>query len=228
MPLNKSKGDMYKFVSHTFNTVKGECFHHCSYCSIARIAHRFKTNQGAIHFDEKEMSVNLGENNYIFIGSSNDMFAREISSEWIIRTLERAARFNNKYLVQSKNPGRFAEFLRYMDPARFTLCTTIETNYDVPEIMGMAPAPEERSTAMALLPKEYNKMVTIEPIIKFNLKSFSYLILCCGPAQVNIGADSFNTGLPEPTGKEIENLIRVLSPHTEIVKKPNLARLYKE
>jgi DNA repair photolyase len=174
------------------------------------------------------MRVNLGENNFVFIGSSNDMFAREIPDEWIIRTLEKAARYNNKYLVQSKNPGRFSQFLRYMDPARFTLCTTIETNYDMPEIMGMAPTPETRSAAMASLPKNYQKMVTIEPIIKFRLKEFSYLVLCCGADQINIGADSFNTGLPEPTGREIENLVRVLSPHAKIIKKPNLARLLKE
>jgi DNA repair photolyase len=228
MPLNKSKGDMYEFVSHTYNTIKGECPHHCSYCSIIRIAHRFGTKQNPAHFDEKEMNVNLGENNFIFVGSSNDMFAREIPDEWIIRTLEKAARYNNLYLVQTKNPGRYRQFLRYMDPARFTLCTTIETNYDMPEIMGMAPAPEARSTAMALLPKNYQKMVTIEPIIKFQLKTFSRMVLCCGADQINIGADSFNTGLPEPTGKEIKNLVRVLSPYTKIIKKPNLARLLKE
>lgn len=31
MPLNKSTGNMYKFITHTWNTIKGECPHGCSY-----------------------------------------------------------------------------------------------------------------------------------------------------------------------------------------------------
>ena len=30
MPLNKSTGNMYSFITHTWNTVKGECPHGCN------------------------------------------------------------------------------------------------------------------------------------------------------------------------------------------------------
>lgn len=36
MGLNKAKGEMYKFVTHTWNTVKGECFHNCRYCYMKK------------------------------------------------------------------------------------------------------------------------------------------------------------------------------------------------
>lgn len=36
MVLNKSTGNMYAFVSHTYNPLKGECEHSCSYCFMKR------------------------------------------------------------------------------------------------------------------------------------------------------------------------------------------------
>ena len=36
MALNKSTGNMYAFVSHTYNPLKGECEHSCSYCFMKR------------------------------------------------------------------------------------------------------------------------------------------------------------------------------------------------
>jgi DNA repair photolyase len=32
MPLNPSKGNMYPFVTHTWNPIRGKCPHDCSYC----------------------------------------------------------------------------------------------------------------------------------------------------------------------------------------------------
>ena len=32
MSLNESKGNMYSWVTHTWNTIKGECPHGCTYC----------------------------------------------------------------------------------------------------------------------------------------------------------------------------------------------------
>jgi len=36
MGLNKSSGNMYEFITHTWNTVKGACEHDCSYCYMKR------------------------------------------------------------------------------------------------------------------------------------------------------------------------------------------------
>jgi hypothetical protein len=45
---------------------------------------------------------------------------------------------------------------------------------------------------------------------------------------VNIGADSGNNRLPEPSPEKIAALIEALRPYTRVYLKPNLKRLYKE
>jgi hypothetical protein len=54
------------------------------------------------------------------------------------------------------------------------------------------------------------------------------MILCSRPDQVNIGADSGNNGLPEPSAREIKNLIEILKEHTRVVLKDNLNRIMQE
>ena len=94
MSLNISKGNMYEFVTHTWNTIKGECYHDCSYCYMKRWG---KLN--TVRFDEKELKTDLGKGNFIFVGSSCDMFANDINSDWIIKTIEHCAKYpDNKYL----------------------------------------------------------------------------------------------------------------------------------
>ncbi len=36
MGLNKSNGNMYEWITHTWNTIKGECYHDCSYCYMKK------------------------------------------------------------------------------------------------------------------------------------------------------------------------------------------------
>ena len=124
--LNKSNGNMYEFVTHTYNTVKGLCYHDCSYCYMKRWG-----NLKAVRLEEKEFKTNLGKNNFIFVGSSNDMFSKKTPKDWIIKTLNYCLEFNNKYLFQSKNPARFLEpeifnLLKKFDS--ITIGTTIESN----------------------------------------------------------------------------------------------------
>jgi hypothetical protein len=71
-------------------------------------------------------------------------------------------------------------------------------------------------------------MITVEPILDFDVMTFSEMILSCKPAQVNIGADSGNNHLPEPPPEKIAALIEALRPFTEVHLKKNLKRLYKE
>jgi hypothetical protein len=70
-------------------------------------------------------------------------------------------------------------------------------------------------------------MITVEPVMKFSLKEFSHMILCAQPDQVNIGADSGNNGLPEPSAGEIKSLIGVLEKHTRVVLKDNIHRIMR-
>jgi hypothetical protein len=73
-------------------------------------------------------------------------------------------------------------------------------------------------------------MITIEPILEFgNPESFARCIHSCHPEQVNIGADSGNNHLPEPSAEKIAALIEALRSHNiNVHLKKNLGRLYKE
>jgi hypothetical protein len=71
-------------------------------------------------------------------------------------------------------------------------------------------------------------MITIEPVMDFDVITFADMILSCKPVQVNIGADSGNNHLPEPSPEKIAALIEALQPFTRVHLKKNLKRLYKE
>ncbi len=220
MGLNVSKGNMYEFVTHTWNTVKGECPHECSYCYMKRLG-KLKP----VRFDKRELRTDLGSGNFIFVGSSCDMFAETIQSGWIYDTLARCYNFDNKYLFQSKNPERMARNKGSI-PLGSVVCTTIESNIWYPEIMRNSPPIRSRVEGMKNL-WEFRRFVTIEPILDFDLDPFVEIIKACEPHQVNIGADSGNNNLPEPTIEKIRTLVDRISKFTVVSNKRNLERLTK-
>lgn len=220
--INPSQGNMYEFVTHTWNTVKGECPHGCSYCYM----HRWG-KQKPVRFDEKELKTDLGKGNFIFVGSSCDMFAKDIPDEWIIKTLEHCGKFEeNKYLFQTKNPERVLTFP--ITPENCVICTTIETNRSYPEVMQNCPPVYDRAYAMdELSARGFLTYVTIEPILDFDLLGLIHLISVSRAKQVNIGADSGNNHLPEPSKERLLELIEALKGFTTIHNKSNLGRLLK-
>ena len=220
--LNIANGNMYDFITHTWNTVKGKCPHGCSYCYM----HRWG-KQTPLHFDEKELKTDLGSGNFIFVGSSCDMFADDIPDDWIKKTLWKCAHNPlNQYLFQTKNPEHVKDFEELFGGLDWIVCTTIETSRWNIDIMGIAPDPFKRARYLHEL-SGFRKFVTIEPIIDFELDSLIDIIRVCEPEQVNIGADSGNNHLPEPSADKVLSLIEALSKFTEVVQKKNLARLLK-
>jgi len=220
MSLNLSKGNMYGFVTHTWNTVKGNCEHNCSYCYVKRWKH-----QKERRFDYSELKTNLGEGNFIFVGSSNDLFSNNIDPEWVRLTLEHCSNFGNKYLFQSKNPANITKYFDEL-PAHSVICTTIETNRHYPDVMVNSPKPEMRALAMSKL-SMLERYVTIEPVMEFDHKELVELIKLCSPVQINIGADSGGHHLPEPSKDKILALIDELKSFTKVEQKKNLRRLLK-
>lgn len=227
MGLNKQKSgsNMYGFTSITWNPIRGECKDHdCSYCYMKRFP-----NRGPLRLVEKEFNTDLGSGNFIFIGSSSDIFSKSSKSEWIFEVLNYCSNFDNQYLFQTKDPARFFEFLDYFPP-RTVLGTTIESNFD--HHVSKAPAPVERAKAMIeiVLPPSMAKMVTVEPVMRFDLKVLVDWIRQIAPEWVNVGADSKGHQLPEPSWSEIQELIQALqalSEFTEVKLKRNLGRLRK-
>lgn len=218
MGLNVSKGNMYSWVTHTWNTVKGQCPHDCQYCYM----HKWG-KQKPIRLDESEFKTDLGDGNIIFVGSSCDLFADSVPTAWIEKTMRHCCKFDNIYLFQSKNPVGFTRAMFF--PEKTRLCTTIETNRWYPEIMRDSPIPSVRS--LNLSSYGWDKYITIEPIMDFDIEQLISLIRRCNPVQVNIGADSGNNGLPEPSKEKLLQLIDALKEFTVIDQKRNLNRLLK-
>ena len=222
MALNKSKGNMYEFITHTWNTVKGECFHDCSYCYMKRWG---KLNK--VRFDEKELKTDLGNGNFIFVGSSCDMWAKDIPDSWIRKTLKHMEAFDSNYLLQTKNPSRILDFIdASVITDKCVVCVTIESNRFYKEHMGNSPDLWTRATELNEIAHAGVKTyVTIEPIMDFDLPEMLWYIETCLPEQVNIGADSGKHGLPEPSREKVLQLIAGLEKFTTIHNKSNLRRL---
>ncbi len=214
--LNKQKGNMYGFVTHTWNPIKGRCSHACEYCYMKPF---WKSD---VHLDEKELKTNLGEGNFIFVGSSTDMFAKDVKFDWICDVLDYIHKFpDNTYLFQTKNPKRFKEFWNRF-PESCIYGTTLETN----KSSDISKAPDRFLRVRAMKGIYGRKMITIEPIIDFDLEEFVATIETIKPEFVNIGADSKGHNLPEPSAEKIGKLIKELKKFTKVNLKENLKRIY--
>ena len=221
MGLNKQTGNMYDFVDFTWNPIKGKCENDCVYCYMKKWG-----KQKPIRIVEKEFSEFIadmkkyGDKQKIFVGSSCDILANNIPSKWIKIVLEFCGAFNNTYLIQSRNPERILDF---SFPHKIIIGTTIESNRDYPEI-SKAPKIKERIKAMIKLKEMgFNTMVTIEPVLDFDVDELVPMIKIMEPKWVNLGADSGGHKLPEPSK---EKLLELMS-RVDIRQKKNLKRLLK-
>ena len=223
MALRKQTGNMYSFVTHTWNPIKGKCSHDCHYCYMKK----FKL--GDLRLDEKDLQTELGDGKFIFVGSSTDMWAKDVPDEWIAQVLRAIGEHNlNTYLFQSKDPSRFIDFMPLYASHRLFFGTTMETNRK--NDFSRAPSVRERSHYLNKFKSLWGNvkpMVTIEPIMDFDLKPMVHLIKEAEPTWVNIGADSKGHGLPEPSADKIANLIGELERFTLVKEKSNLKRLTK-
>lgn len=214
---------MYGFVTHTWNVVKGKCFHDCDYCYMKRFP------QKDLWFDEKELKTDLGNGNFIFVGSSCDMFAENVPDMWIANVLLKCNKHtDNTYLFQTKNPKRFQDCQRIFPPNSI-IGVTLETNRE--NDLVSAPSRKDRVGWFSMdYPLLKRKMVTIEPIMDFDLDVFVSEIRKINPEFVNIGADSNNKKsykFLEPSKEKILALIEELKKFTKVNLKDNLQRLLK-
>ena len=221
--MNKAKGNMYPGVSNTHNAVKGKCPHGCSYCYMNKLYKRRLIKPQEIYLDMKELGANLGKGKFIFIGNSCDMWADGVPDLFIYEALKQAKNFpENKYLFQSKKPIRFLQFADVL-PQNCCIGATIETNRIYP-CMGKTPTPIDRGAAIDVL-RKYERFITIEPILDFDIEEFLTIIKNANPDYIYIGADSGSNRLPEPPKEKVLELIAELEKFTAVIKKKNIGRL---
>ena len=224
MSLKKAQGNMYDWLNFTHASLGGACPHACSYCYIDNPRFgRAPRYTGELRLIEDEFKVNYGSGKSIFIENCNDMFAEAVPDAFIKRILAHCNTWpDNTYVFQTKNPARFTRWLDAF-PEKIILGTTIETNRDAG---GNAPPTSRRASAMAILPKSIQRFLTLEPIMDFDVLELAKMVIEVSPTFLNIGADSKNHGLVEPTKEKILALVEALKgAGIEVRKKHNLNRI---
>jgi len=222
--LNKQSGNMYPWCDFTWNPIKGICPHACTYCYYQNNP-RYKDKIGELRLDEKCLRDKLGKGRTIFIGSSTDMWALGSEYIWIEKVMDYLNTFpDNTYLLQSKDPHRMYLY-RSLFPPRTIIGTTAETNrHELTDKLSSAPCAVTRLNWLEQF-VENNKMVSMEPIMDFDIEPFVLSIKQAKPLFVSIGADSRNCDLPEPPSGKLKELISELERFTKVKIKKNLNRL---
>jgi len=222
-------GNMYNFVDDTANPLSGKCSNQCSYCYVNKLKKIYpainKKYSGALGINLKGIKKLKGYNKYIFVCSMNDLFADNVPSEMISMVFD-SCNDHNRYLFQTKNPIRIYEFSgRLRNNLEF--CITIETNRYYEDVMGNCKTPYRRFNDLEIINKHTpdSPIITIEPIMDFDLDVFVELLKSANPKQINIGADSGHNNLPEPTKEKTLALISELENFTVVHLKKNLNRI---
>lgn len=137
---------------------------------------------------------------------------------WLTREILEAIEKHNvrcpykTYYFQSKRPEYFRQFEERL-PQNVILVTTLETNRDAGyELVSKAPPPSERYRQFLAL--DYpRKVVTIEPVMDFDVDVFAEWIASIGPEYVWLGYNSRprEVRLPEPDEGKLRALVERLT-----------------
>jgi len=222
----KCKGKMFNLVTGTWNPVTG-CRYKCKYCWARALATtKLKNSHRYIHgfeptLNEGEFHSKFKKGDFIFVSDMGDLFGDFMPSEWIRKVLDYVRRFPDaSFLFLTKNPFRYNEFLFEM-PDNAILGATIETNNDQilqTHNMSGAPPPSRRYIAMRDLEWD-KKFVSIEPILDFDLETFSAWIEDVFPFLVYVGYDNYSNRLAEPIMSKTLSMIESISENTLVIKK---------
>jgi len=224
---------MFGMVSRTWNPVTG-CEHECIYCWARKLAlTKFRSKERyregfKPRLNEEEFKARF-KASVIFVSDMGDLFGEFIPSEWIRKVLNHV-KDNPKalFLLLTKNPGRYFEFLDSM-PDNAMLGTTIETDDDElyeKHSISRAPRPSERLDAMRRLPWDL-KFISIEPILDFT-ERFADRVRSTGAFMVYVGYDNYNNRLPEPPLSKVKALIDELRKGPMIVVEKTIRPSWRE
>lgn len=240
--LNIANGNMYPWADYTWNPLGGKCPHDCLYCYMksppaclspkyegdARLEKSLNANLKSLPLNRREPLSFVGDSPVIFVCSGNDFGAAPVEMRREILAACNEAT-ENTYLIQSKNPGGIREVQEDLPP-NFIIGTTLETDKtELASSISEAPVPLIRAKVLGeFSAMGVRTMVSVEPIMSFNLSAFVAIIRMCNPEFVSIGADSKNHSLLEPPKIEITSLKGELEEFTKVRIKGNMKRLLGE
>lgn len=204
--------NMYELSAKQWNPFAG-CKHNCTYCGSSFQAQlkRFakKNCQKCYEFKPHEHPVRLTQSlpktkfmQFIFTCASGDVAF--CPTPYLQQIVDRISNEPDKtFLLQSKNPKTFNQIVF---PDNVILGTTIETNRDaLYKGIATAPLPSQRYKDFKSV-KHPLKMVTIEPVIDFDLDVVLKWIKDITPSMIWLEYDSKRNNLPEPELGKVKEL----------------------
>ena len=207
---------MFSKVTATWNPVTG-CTHACSYCWARRLVEQKKMYgpdgfKPQLHRERLTKKFRPGD--FIFVCDMGDLFCDGVDGEWIFAVLEHIREYpKTDFLLLTKNP---AAYCVWDIPDNCILGATIETNWEVS--CSKARQPSERIFHMAHM-DGHRKMLSIEPIMDFDMISFTDAIRSIRPQFVYIGFDNYHNGLPEPSPSKASELADRIGEFTSVIRK---------
>ena len=210
------------------------CGHDCIYCtpSFKQQAKRQKHRcEKCYHFTphyHPERLNKIPNKEIIFVCGNSDLsFCRPDFMREIIDSIRKRNRRSpaQTYYFQSKRPEYFKPFLNDL-PSNAIVLTTLETNRDEGyRAISQAPLPSDRYAQFRDLDFP-RKIVTIEPILDFDMKIFVDWIRTINPECVYIGYNSRpkQVQLPEPDPAKLNAFIQKLKKYNIVIKEKDLRK----
>lgn len=205
------KSNMYA-EAKTWSPFKG-CQFDCVYCgpSFQRQAKRQKhlcedCYAYRPHWHEDRLAKVPSASIVFVCGNADLAFCPPELIQRIIERIKEHSKLapHKTYFFQSKQPECFEPFLAEF-PENVILLTTLETNRDKGyENYSKAPPPTQRYRQFLRL-KYPRKVVTIEPVMDFDLEKFSDWIIKLRPEYAWVGMNSRpeSVELPEPSMEKL-------------------------
>ncbi len=218
--MMKNKNNMYALSAMQWNPFAG-CLHNCTYCrpsfqaQLKRWAKQkcSRCYQYTPHTHPERLTQKLPRTHYmqfIFTCANGDISF--CPRDYIKKIIQRIRQESGKtFLLQTKNPAMLDGFVF---PKNVVLGTTIETNRDRGySLFSKAPLPSQRYKDFLRVSHPF-KMITVEPVMDFDIDVMIDWISNINPCMVWLGYDSKHTGmLPEPSIDKVRRL------HWELSKK---------
>jgi len=220
---------MFEFINECWNPMGGgPCPHRCIYCwsqSEKGLIKKFnmKKYRGPFRLIGKEMKRKFKPDTTVFVQDMSDLFAWTVPRQIIKKVLNHIGKFpETRFLLLTKNPERYLELILSI-PENCILGATVETNGWTPTLghfyccgsnwISKAPHPLKRLESLAHLRDwdvPHEMMVSIEPILDFDLTIFLERLKLVAPDFVAVGYDNHGFNLPEPRLEKTLKLIREL------------------
>ena len=214
--------------AETWNPFKG-CNFDCTYCkpSFQRQAMRQGRTKSKKpggcqdcyryipHAHENRLRTIPGTEIVFVCGNADISFCPPDFTRKIIEAVKShlpRARKKKTFFFQSKKPSYFRQFLKEFPP-EVILLTTLETNRDQGyRQISEAPLPSVRYRQFKSLAYP-RKVVTIEPVMDFDLTTFVQWIVDLHPEYVFLGFNSKpeSVELPEPSAEKVQKFMEKLT-----------------